>query len=302
MNSLPLQAAFDPVVAEVAARRHVSARAMSAASLALCVSLTACAGAEAHSTVPEATASVSIEPTPQLGPATSISKPHEVTGDVTDATNYFYVGGFQYVKAEGASVDIAQAQPVFAEDGGVAHSVMELAVESNDGKQIVEVGWKIDDTEIDTKPRLFVYRWIDSVGACYNACGFVQTGAENQLDNPVKVGVSGNFEIKQADKQWQIFYNGDEVGYYPDALWKNSFTTVGITQVFGEVAGSTAKPCTDMGNGRFGTKNGAALIDHYNLFGADNSPSLTPYADHPTFYNFGDASDTSMRIGGPGAC
>src|SRR4051812_37172663 len=56
--------------------------------------------------------------------------------------SYLYVSGYQYAAATGASVTLQQVKP--AVSAGDYHSLAELAVESADGRQIVEVGWNAD--------------------------------------------------------------------------------------------------------------------------------------------------------------
>ena len=48
---------------------------------------------------------------------------------------------------------------------------------------------------------------------------------------------------------WWIVYDTEWIGYFPDDLWDGNYTRSGLQQFFGEVAASSTKPCTDMGNG-----------------------------------------------------
>lgn len=67
------------------------------------------------------------------------------------------------VTATGAAVSITQNQPkVAAED---YHSLAELAVESTDQNQIVEIGWIVaQDVNGDSLTHLFVYHWVNGNG------------------------------------------------------------------------------------------------------------------------------------------
>ena len=87
---------------------------------------------------------------------------------------FHYVDGSVIGIADGASVQIDQARPVI---GPAYHSLIELAVESLDSSQIVEVGWTVDkELNGDDLPHLFVFHWVDGAPTCYNGCGFVQIG------------------------------------------------------------------------------------------------------------------------------
>lgn len=67
--------------------------------------------------------------------------------------DYFcYVGAAQWGSSLGSFADFTQPQPAVA--SGDSHSLAEIAAESSDGQQIVEVGW-IVDSSVGTTPHLF---------------------------------------------------------------------------------------------------------------------------------------------------
>ncbi|HEX5798310.1 MAG TPA: neprosin family prolyl endopeptidase, partial [Candidatus Saccharimonadales bacterium] len=90
--------------------------------------------------------------------------------------DYYYAGGSQAVVASGASATFSQASPEVNNSAtSHNHSLIEMAVQSANGNQTVEVGWNVDPIMYgDSKPHLFVFHWIDGEGTCYDACGFVQ--------------------------------------------------------------------------------------------------------------------------------
>ncbi len=218
-----------------------------------------------------------------------------------DAATFTYVYGAQSVATDGADVSIAQADPALA--GGDYHSLAELAVQSADGQQIVEIGWTVDaGLNGDSKPHLFVYHWVDRQTSCYNGCGFVPTSGSVHAGDPVGAGQTGQYRIVHVGGQWQTWYNGTEVGYFPDSLWGNRYTRAGLVQAFGEVASAGATPCTDMGNGAFGHATGSTQISNFALVNGAGAANLAVSDTNASWYDHGATTATSFRFGGPGAC
>ncbi len=222
-----------------------------------------------------------------------------------DGACYYWVGGDQQgLSATGATVSFTQAKPVV----GPAdyHSLTEMAVESSDGQQIVELGWIVaDGLNHDTDPNLFVSYWVNGTFGCYNlGCGFVETkGAKIHPGSKLKVGSIGSFKIDFSDDRWNLYYNGASVGYFPESLWTVTFKKANLIQVFGEVAASqTTPPESQMGNGILGSATGSAVIKSFKLHGTTTAADLTSYvlAIH-TVYDDGDTSSTGLKYGGPGA-
>jgi hypothetical protein len=216
---------------------------------------------------------------------------------------YNYVAGREWIDGTGASVLMTQEDPEIdlADPANGAHSLQELAVETADKKQIVEIGWTVDDgLNNDTRPHLFVFHWIDGVGTCYNACGFVSTSHLITPGMPVTPGLIGQYGIAYHGGNWWLTYDGIRFGYFPGTEWAD-FHSFGLVQAFGEVVTSSGKTsCTDMGNGRLGTELGSSWICALQLTGGrDTQPGLV-FATLPRDYRMGQVSPLGFHLGGPG--
>ena len=224
-----------------------------------------------------------------------------------DSFGYFYVAFFQELVMAGAGASMVQAEPKVATID--YHSLAEIAVESSDNKQIIEIGWTVDPgvNAADTAPHLFSFHWIDGVPTCYNGCGWVQVSATHMPGMAVEPGPTPHtFQIEhRADARWWLTYDGDDMGYYPDTEWQGRYTHGDFTQWFGEVAaGTEPMPCTQMGTGVFGSAAGAAsYADVYTVgSGSEHLPAQLQQATVtlPTAYGPGQASATGFSFGGPG--
>lgn len=220
-------------------------------------------------------------------------------------TCFYYAAMAENTKATGASVTLSQPQPKLGSKD--IHSLAELAVESADGKQIVEIGWTVDPgVNSDSSPHLFVYHWVNGQSTCYNGCGFISTSKADHAGGAVKVGVGGTYAIQYKNNQWQLIYNGVQIGYFPGYIWNGLFDHFGLVQVFGEVASSSQTPQAQMGNGVLGTSPGSAVIRNLTLTGASTTNTLSYNAiGAPAKYNVGayDArciTACGMNFGGPG--
>jgi neprosin-like protein len=229
------------------------------------------------------------------------------SGTLVVSTAYFYSEAYQLAVADGAFAWITVTKP--AVSAGDYHSLAEIAVSSSDSRQVVEVGWTVDRSlNGDSYPHLFVFHWVDDQPTCYNACGFVryynQLGYYAGMRLPLSaVGVGEYFSIRHSGGNWWIAYNNQYIGYYPDSLWSGAFTKSGGMQWFGEVAASTAAPCTDMGNGAFAASATASRMYNAGLWGATVQPNLTARpATNAAYYTVVKSDSRSVRFGGPGAC
>jgi Neprosin len=222
-----------------------------------------------------------------------------------DGACYYWVGGDQQgLNATGATVSFTQAKPVV----GPAdyHSLTELAVESSNDQQIVELGWIVaDGINHDTDPSLFVSYWVNGTFGCYNlGCGFVETkGAKIHPGAKLKVGAIGTFKINFSDDRWNLYYDGASVGYFPESLWTVTFKRANLIQVFGEVAASqTLPPESQMGDGILGSATGSAVIKSFELDGTTSVADLNSYVYAVrTVYDDGGVGTTGLNYGGPGA-
>jgi hypothetical protein len=188
------------------------------------------------------------------------------------------------------------------------HTLVEIAAESADEQQVIEVGATVDRDGVNgtdyTHPHLFVFSWVNGVPQCYNGCGFVQyTGAGAVLagaDLSSAVGSFKEFGIEYFSGVWWISYGNNWVGYFPGSHWSGvspAFTSINFYQQFGEVAAGSTTPCTDMGTGYPGDAThahtgagGAAAIGNtayvngpttVNLYMRNNPSTLTQYTIYP---------------------
>ena len=145
------------------------------------------------------------------------------------------------------------------------HSLTEIAVQSADEQQIVEVGWTRDQyTYGDNLVHMFVYHWVNGQETCYDGCGWVDYAA----NTTTYAGMSleswlqseAVFAIERTSNAWWIGFglpgSTEWIGNFPDALWTGAtpsvttFKQVNLFQGFGEVAaGSASASCADMGSG-----------------------------------------------------
>jgi hypothetical protein len=222
-------------------------------------------------------------------------------------THYFYAGKIQVKTAIGAFASLSQHKPNLALSD--SHTLAELAVQSADGKQIVEVGWTVDRivNKNDSNPHLFVFHWVNGKETCYNGCGFVQVSTTRYPGMPVKVTSSPQqVAIKYFKGNWWVLYQNEWIGYFPGSLWNSQFTQVGMTQWFGEVASSQSQTCTDMGNGKFGTAPNSAFFRDMRLLisptQSEPAKTLPGKITIPSYYNQQSSKGSSFYYGGPGGC
>ena len=239
-------------------------------------------------------------------------------------------GNFAYVSAsqslptfptgpQGIAAELSVHLPHFSSSDGNGHTLAEVAAQSADGRQIVEVGWIVNPG--DTAPHLFVYHWVNGNTSCYNGCGYVQYSPSIFPGMALpKDGSAHTFKILHAFNRggrlggawWIIYGNSEWVGYFPDDLWSNSYQKVELAQWFGEVAMSptVTQPCSAMGDGTFGSQAGAATMTGLRYYYDPNDiiaykkkfpASASYFVSDPSFYNDGAAQATSFRYGGPGS-
>ena len=208
--------------------------------------------------------------------------------------------------ATGATVKLTQAKPTVSSRD--YHSLVELAVESADDQQIVEFGWIVaPDVNGDSLPHLFVYHWVNGQSTCYNGCGFVPTSLTYKAGGLIKENSVGTYTINYVGNKWVIYYNGTELGYFPESLWKGSFTSTQAVQAFGEIASpSTTKPLSQMGNGVVGTSAKSATMSGFSVIGSNEAPTLiyddvqAPAVYKMGRYNTACTNECGMGFGGPG--
>ncbi len=225
----------------------------------------------------------------------------------TSQPRFLYAGAYQRPRyAIGVSVDIAQEKPEVGKND--SHSLMELAVSSADGKQVVEVGWTVDPGQFgDEEPHLFVFHWVDGVLSCYNGCGFVATGTQPLVGSELQPNQTNSYGFKHKDGKWQVEFNGQEIGYFPDKLWRKKFDHADWVRIFGEVSTySESPPCADMGNGNPGNAPFSAMFSRFRLIGDEHKiaqkPALLNNSSNETEHYFSTViAPDIVRVGGPGS-
>ncbi|GAA1590509.1 neprosin family prolyl endopeptidase [Actinoplanes couchii] len=214
--------------------------------------------------------------------------------------HYLYNMGSQAAVTEGAYANMTISKPSLGKAD--YHSLAEIAIQSADNLQVVEVGWMVNrNVNGDEDPHLFVYHWADGKPGCYNGCGFVQysanikPGATLPQDTMKKVGIQYNAG------GWWVAYESEWVGYFPDKLWATSgFTKSGNVQMFGEVAAASPKPCTQMGNGLTPDDTNASRFSSVTYL---NGPTAELAVSSTTdVYTVSRLSTRAFRYGGPGVC
>lgn len=238
-------------------------------------------------------------------PATSVTTAAGTGCTYRTTSQYFCrAGAYQYVTSDGAYMSTPVQSPVVPTAD--YHSLAELAVESADGQQIIEIGWRVYRPQ-DQTPRLFVYHWINGQTTCYNkdCAGYVQSTSTTITPGMALTPSSTptQFAIEYFQGNWWYGYNGTWFGYLPGSLWGGSFTKAGLVQMFGEVSTTVTRPCTNMGNGVLGTSTSAASVTGIGYYNATATSALTRFTpDDSTLYDSQVSSTNSFRYGGPGAC
>jgi hypothetical protein len=216
---------------------------------------------------------------------------------------YHYAGAYQYVEAEGTYANLVVGKPRLENED--FHTLAEIAVQSADAKQIVEVGWTVDRgvNEGSEEPHLFVYHWVDGKESCYNGCGFVPYSKTAVPGGKLPTGVSKRFGIQHFNGAWWIAYDTEWVGYFPDSLWtKTPFTQSGLIQWFGEVAASSSDPCTQMGAGTTPEDPAAARVGSIALLGGPQvavTMDAKNLDETPAKYTVDQRSSRTFGYGGP---
>ena len=237
----------------------------------------------------ERTSVVPPEP-PTPAPAVTGAKP----------TVYFHYNvGSQAAVTEGAYANLTISKPVLARAD--YHTLAEIAVQSADGTQIVEVGWNVDRVvNGDDDPHLFVFHWVDGKSTCYNGCGFVPYSGNIRPGDTLPYDVTKRFGIQYFNGAWWVAYDTEWVGHFPESNWTVPFNKSGLVQVFGEVAAAGPQPCTQMGNGRTGTDTTAAKVGSITyLNGPKVDMNIRGIGD---VYSVSKLTGRTFRYGGPGAC
>jgi hypothetical protein len=218
---------------------------------------------------------------------------------------YTYNVGSMQTEADGFYASVSIAKPVLGRLD--YHTLAELAVQSADLKQIVEVGWTVDRVvnNGDENPHLFVYHWVNGEKTCYNGCGFVPyEGATVKAGDILATGAK-KFGIVHVNDAWWISYDSNFVGSFPDKLWQaegvDTFTTAEMVQTFGEVASTVETPCSQMGNGLPGTDKAATVLGSVTLVNGPTAVLNIRSTTTTNYYTVNALSTRTFQYGGPGA-
>lgn len=281
---------------------------MSAVRRSALARLGAVAVAVAALVCPAGPAYATTEPLPPGSRAlTVVAGPHTARPSSDGTICYFgacynYVAGRQYADASGAEVTMRVARPELDPSDPAAHSLQELAVQSADGSQIVEVGWTVDrGLNGDPAPHLFIYHWVDGNTSCYNGCGFVRTSRDVVPGMRLDATSLATLRINHAGDRWRLSLDGHVFGYFPDALWGGRFTRLGLVQAFGEVASTDVPTCNDMGAGRYAGGPRSSVIRDFRLLDSTTPVGLSILVTSPQWYTSADETSTSFHLGGPGS-
>jgi len=230
----------------------------------------------------------------------TVGRRGEPVPSATSPVHFYYASAAQFVENTGTYANLVIGTPTLA--SADYHTLAEIAVQSADGRQIVEVGWNVDRTvNGNDDPHLFVYHWVDRTESCYNGCGFVPYSTTAVPGLTLPSGVSKQFGIQYFNGDWWIAYDSEWVGYFPGTLWNGNFNHSGLLQWFGEVAASGTAPCTQMGNGLTSSSGDAARVGSISLLGTA-TPVTTNVQASSTIYPVSKLSERTFRYGSPGAC
>ena len=109
------------------------------------------------------------------------------------------------------------------------------------------------------------------------------------------------FQINHVGYRWEFTLDGLMFGYFPDSLWPEPFTRLGLVQAFGEVASTTTSRCNDMGTGKFASSPASSKITRIRLLNSTTPISLSMLVTSPAWYTSGSETPSSFRLGGPGS-
>ena len=150
---------------------------------------------------------------------------------------------------------------------------------------------------------MFVFWWRNGTPHCYNfGCGFVDRGRGLRPGSVLKPGSKIRLAWKHRDAKWFLFVNGRQSGFYPDRLWRGTFTGTKWFQVFGEVADGGGRLCEDMGNGKLPGNPRSAKVTDVAYLGGPAVRLSAGHTDPRNHYRLKITSSNSFRYGGPGNC
>ncbi len=221
-------------------------------------------------------------------------------GNVGGSGCYFWGQGIQTgLTATGAQVTMSATAPQVS--GQDYHADSEMYVGNSSESYSVEVCAIVGPNS--STPHLLIDYWKD--GGVYDNDFVAVNGAPINNGDPMPTTGTYVITIKYVGSQWQVYYNNQEVGYYPESVWGNNvFTQAQFVDIYGEVEGtSTEETTSQMGNGLLGTDAGSAYFSNYSLIGTSTKPDLSvagPSGAAANVYKVSYATPTGFHYGGPG--
>ena len=257
---------------------------------------------------------VSVTAPTRLGPPQSVPVTNPGTGPtVLQGLDYYYAGAQEYSFAgiAGASIQMCAAPQPGAISG--EHSLTELAVyeTADSAANFIEVG--IDEEPNvyqSTGPHLFVSRWTNGTfyrcadpmhpSQALQECSFTPTVNTQGANSAIPQGVILSYSVDQQDNNWNVYVDGELIGYFPDSLWNGSFIRIQQLKVYGEVAVPPGTPSLAMGNGLSGTLAAADHTTGLELLGGRNLAAQFQYPFESQADEYAvAATTTNLAYGGP---
>jgi hypothetical protein len=202
-------------------------------------------------------------------------------------------------------------RPSYVSTGGPGHTLNEISVQGGPKNgNIVEIGWIVSaDQNGDADPHIFVFHWVGWAGTCYDGCGWVQFSNRYYPGQNISALVGREIYVEYVfyGGNWWAWFDGEWLGYFPEALWDNSFNTAAVIQWFGEVATNNGvPPQIQMGDGLLPPPPTAAHMSKlcdieegaWTCLIRNEQQLISSSA--PNFYNIAQTGYGDTRYGGPG--
>jgi hypothetical protein len=223
-----------------------------------------------------------------------------------DGGCWFWAGVGDGRRASGGAARISVHAP---RTSPRSHVLAEIAIQGQPASlDAIEVGWIISPPRFgDSRPRLFVHRWLDGQG-CWEDCGFQPWSARLAPGDPLDdwVGQSAAMGIVLFERRWWVFVEGEWLGFFDASDWRGRLDGAAALQWYGEVFTPDLPPRLPMGNGLPASDKGAARFDEV----CDVPPAggrceararRFGRATEARFYGLVSESGSAFRYGGPGA-
>lgn len=229
----------------------------------------------------------------------------------TDPTCYYYGSAGVSRNVIGGGMMISVDRPHYVGTGGPGHTLNEISMQGGvQSGNIVEIGWTVSTEQNgDADPHIFVFHWVNWDGKGYNCCGWVQFSSRYYPGQNVSPLIGRETYIGYVfyNGNWWAWFDGDWIGYFPEQLWQNNFSTAALMQWFGEVATNNGvPPLTQMGDGILPPPPNAAHMSKlcdvdastWTCMIRNEQQLATP--DAPKYYGIVQTGYGDTRYGGPG--